>query len=53
MRSSVADRLESWRAVVRDGEPDWLVEEAPRIVAQLEAELAMQHNQNTTDAPAE
>ena len=33
-------RLESWREVVRTGSPAWLADLAPRIIQQLEAELA-------------
>lgn len=42
MTSSVRDRLESWREVVRTGKPAWLADGAARTVALLEAELAAQ-----------
>lgn len=42
MTSTVQQRLEAWRALVRGGGPAWLVEAAPRIIVQLEAELAAQ-----------
>jgi hypothetical protein len=40
MSSTIEQRLESWREVVRSGGPRWLTEAAPRIVRELEAELA-------------
>lgn len=41
MTSSVQQRLEAWREVARSGRPEWLAAGTPRIVALLEAELAL------------
>lgn len=40
MTSSVEQRLRSWREVLEHGGPAWLTEVAPRIVRELEDELA-------------
>lgn len=42
-RSPVEQRLESWRAVVRTGQPDWLADLAPKIVRELEDECRLTH----------
>lgn len=41
MTSSVEHRLRSWRELLEKGGPSWLMECAPRIVRELEAELAL------------
>lgn len=44
MASTVEQRLESWRALLKKGGPAWLVEFAPKAIAELEAEIALRQN---------
>lgn len=36
---AIRHRLEGWRECLRTGQPYWLVEFAPIVIAQLEADL--------------
>lgn len=40
MQSSILVRLQGWRDVAIHGSPAWLAEVAPKIIRQLEAEIA-------------
>jgi hypothetical protein len=46
MTGSLTHRLESWRAVLRNGGPDWLVEFAPKAIREIEAMIEAQKQEN-------
>lgn len=47
--STVEHRLKSWRTLLETGGPWWLMEHAPRIVRELEAELGNRPNPQEID----
>jgi hypothetical protein len=52
MMKPAEERLEAWRKL-REGGPAWLLEGAPRIIAQIEAEIAARtpkHSQEQSNA---
>ncbi len=38
-RSTPEERLASWRKLLKEGGPEWLVKAAPKTIAELEAEI--------------